>query len=70
MRMLPKIINDLDTSLIIGDLHQFMKAFPGSEWKTRQNDTPLRTVKTILHFLAKLKGPKVSSVFWVFNGFW
>ena len=57
--MLPDIINDLNLDRILLDLHVFMKAFPSSLWKTRPSDTPLRTVKTLLHTLTKLKGPKV-----------
>jgi cytoskeleton-associated protein 5 len=59
VRMLPDIINDLNLDRILQDLHVFMKAFPSSIWKTRPSDTPLRTVKTLLHTLTKLKGPKV-----------
>ena len=60
MRMLPSVINDLNVDRIIGDLHQFLKAFPNNTWRNRSSDTPLRTVKTILHSLAKLKGNKVN----------
>jgi len=59
VRMLPDIINDLNLDRILLDLHVFMKAFPSSMWKLRSTDTPLRTVKTLLHTLTKLKGPKV-----------
>jgi cytoskeleton-associated protein 5 len=58
--MLPEIINDLQVPKIIFDLHQFLKAFPSRSWKQRPNDMPLRTIKTILHSLAKLKGVMVS----------
>lgn len=60
--MLPTLINDLNVDRIIGDLHQFLTAFPNHTWKNREGshgDTPLRTVKTILHSLVKLKGNKV-----------
>ncbi len=57
--MLPNIINELNGDRILGDIHQFLKAFPSGTWKSRPNDTPLRTVKTILHSLVKLKGNKV-----------
>jgi len=57
--MLPDIINDLNLDRILLDLHVFMKAFPSSMWKLRSTDTPLRTVKTLLHTLTKLKGPKI-----------
>ena len=59
VRMLPKVVSDLNIDRILLDLHQFLRAFPSQSWKNRQNDTPLRTVKTILHSLVKLKGNKV-----------
>lgn len=61
VRMLPNIINDLNLDRIIGDLHNFLRAFPSHSWKNRSSDTPLRTMKTILHSLAKLKGNKIMS---------
>lgn len=33
-----------------------MLALPSSWWQTRPSDTPLRTVKTIIHNMAKVKG--------------
>ena len=62
VRMLPEIINDLNMSHIIRDMHVFLKAFPGHTWKQRPNEMPMRTIKTILHSLAKLKGPKVCQI--------
>lgn len=58
--MLPDIVNDLNLDRILLDLHLFLKAFPSSTWKTKPSDTPLRTVKTIIHTMTKLKGHKVS----------
>ncbi|XP_064635641.1 cytoskeleton-associated protein 5-like isoform X2 [Lineus longissimus] len=59
VRLLPNIINDLNVDLIILDLHLFLKAFPKTFWKERSSDTPFRTIKTVLHSLAKLKGDRV-----------
>jgi cytoskeleton-associated protein 5 len=56
MRTLPNVIDEINLDAIIGDLHLFLVAFPSSSWKKRPNDMPLRTVKTILHTLARLKG--------------
>ncbi|XP_013397900.1 cytoskeleton-associated protein 5-like, partial [Lingula anatina] len=62
MRMLPDIINDIDVEVILYDLHAFLKQFPTYTWKDRaEGDTPLRTVKTIMHSLAKMKGNKILS---------
>ena len=56
---MPNIINELNVDRILLDLHQFLKAFPSSVWRDLPSDTPLRTVKTILHSLAKILGQKV-----------
>lgn len=60
--MLPDVIDDIDLDAVIGDLHAFLVAFPSNTWKQRPSDTPLRTIKTILHTLAKLKGNKVRTL--------
>ncbi|KAJ8023557.1 Cytoskeleton-associated protein 5 [Holothuria leucospilota] len=59
VRLMPNIINDIVVEKILLDMHNFLKAFPSSVWKERPSDTPLRTVKTMLHSLAKILGPKV-----------
>ena len=48
---------DMERSLM--HVHHFLKAHPSASWAKRDNDMPLRTVKTIAHTLAKLKGAKV-----------
>ena len=59
VRMLPDMINELNLDRVLADLHLFLRAFPGYTWKQRPTDMPLRTVKTLLHTFAKLKGQKV-----------
>ncbi|ESO97492.1 hypothetical protein LOTGIDRAFT_228176 [Lottia gigantea] len=59
MRMLPNTINELNIERTLLDCHQFLRAFPSSSWKERSSDLPLRTIKTILHSLATLKGKKI-----------
>ncbi|XP_052066786.1 cytoskeleton-associated protein 5-like [Mytilus californianus] len=59
IRMLPDIINDLNLDRILLDTHLFLKEFPSTSWKNRPSDLPLRTVKTVLHSLVKLKGAKI-----------
>jgi len=48
---------------MLAELHDFWKAFPSHYWRQRQNeggsDTPIRTVKTVLHTLTKLKGEEI-----------
>ena len=59
VRMMPNIIETLKVDRVLLDLHQFLKAFPSHSWRDRPSDTPLRTIKTILHSMAKILGEKV-----------
>ena len=38
-----------------------MQAYPSSVWRDRQSDTPIRTIKTIIHTLVRLQGDAVLS---------
>lgn len=51
-------VNDIDYDLVLLELHNFLKNYPNVWWKDK-NDTPLRTVKTILHSLTKMKGDTI-----------
>lgn len=65
IRMLPDIINDVKLDKILLDCHLFLEAFPSNTWKSRPTDMPLRTIKTLLNSLGKLRGAKVSIVHWM-----
>ncbi|XP_034663855.1 protein mini spindles isoform X2 [Drosophila subobscura] len=56
VKMLPERSNELNYDAVILEAHEFMLALPSSWWQTRPSDTPLRTVKTIVHNMAKVKG--------------
>ena len=45
---------------ILLDIHTFLLTHPDQMWKNRADDTPLRTIKTILYTLGKLKKQEVS----------
>ena len=45
---------------ILLDIHTFLLTHPHQMWKNRADDTPLRTIKTILYTLGKLKKQEVS----------
>ena len=55
----------MNLDALLAELHDFLKAYPSSYWKRQQaevegaSDTPMRTVKTILHTLTKLRGDAV-----------
>ena len=52
-------MEDLNVDLVLSDLHEFLKKYPTSYWKTQESDTPVRTVKTVVHTLTKLMGDAV-----------
>merc|ERR550532_3079938 len=51
----------MDVSLLLADLHSFLVSYPGSYWKQQADDTPMRTVKTVIHTLVKCQGDTVLS---------
>merc|ERR1719189_810018 len=64
IRLLPNWMNDeaaqaLDIDVVLSDLHDFLKTYPPSYWKTQDSDTPLRTVKTVLHAMVKVRGDAI-----------
>lgn len=63
IRLLPNWMDDdsgpLDVDLVLSDLHDFLKTYPQSYWKRQESDTPLRTVKTVLHSMVKVRGDAI-----------
>lgn len=47
---------DVDYELVMLEVHQFLVKFPSKWWTSRSVDTPLRTIKTIIHSTVKIKG--------------
>lgn len=62
VRNLPKTISDVKVDHILLDIHTFLLTHPHQMWKNRADDTPLRTIKTVLYTLGKLKKQEVSNV--------
>ena len=56
VKMLPERTDELDYDAVLWEVHQFLVTLPSSWWQTRPSDTPLRTVKTIIHNMVKIKG--------------
>ncbi|KAJ8911339.1 hypothetical protein NQ315_014183 [Exocentrus adspersus] len=56
IKLMPNWGDDIDYDSVLLEVHYFLKKFPSSWWKTKDIDTPLRTVKTILHSSVKIKG--------------
>ncbi|NWW54387.1 CKAP5 protein, partial [Pedionomus torquatus] len=59
VRVLPETINSINLDRILLDVHIFLKAFPKEKLKQCKSWFPIRTLKTLLHALCKLKGPKI-----------
>lgn len=53
--------NELDYDTILLEVHYFFKDYPSSWWKKRHSDMPVRTIKTLLHSMTKLKGSAILS---------
>ncbi|XP_020818600.1 protein mini spindles isoform X1 [Drosophila serrata] len=56
VKMLAERSNELNYDAVILEVHEFMLALPSTWWQNRPSDTPMRTIKTILHNMAKVKG--------------
>ncbi|XP_015596923.1 protein mini spindles isoform X2 [Cephus cinctus] len=56
IKTIPAWASDLDYDAILLEVHHFFKDYPSSWWKKRKSDTPMRTIKTILHGMTKVKG--------------
>ncbi|PRD24913.1 UNVERIFIED_CONTAM: Cytoskeleton-associated protein 5 [Trichonephila clavipes] len=59
IRMIRLVINDLNIDRILLDIHVFLKTFPSSSWKEKPDDTPIRTIKTILYKLVEIKNEDI-----------
>uniref|UniRef100_A0A0A9YXT8 Cytoskeleton-associated protein 5 n=1 Tax=Lygus hesperus TaxID=30085 RepID=A0A0A9YXT8_LYGHE len=58
-RAQPKWDKELNYTRILQEYQKFLKDYPSAWWKSQEVDVPLRTVKTMLHTMVKLRGTKV-----------
>nr|XP_045625375.1 cytoskeleton-associated protein 5-A-like isoform X2 [Procambarus clarkii] len=63
IRILPSRTSDLDLDQILFDVHNFLVAYPVNTWSERPSDTPLRTIKTVIHTLCRVYGTTILSHF-------
>lgn len=58
-----KMMNDrsgeLEFSAILRETHEFLVELPPSWWQQRPSDTPFRTIRTIIHSLAKIRNTRI-----------
>uniref|UniRef100_A0AAR2LCI5 TOG domain-containing protein n=1 Tax=Pygocentrus nattereri TaxID=42514 RepID=A0AAR2LCI5_PYGNA len=59
IKLLPEKVEALYLDRILLDIHNFMKLFPKEMLKQKPNDMAHRTVRTLLHTLYRLVGPKI-----------
>jgi cytoskeleton-associated protein 5 len=52
-------VQQIDTSKVFSEIHAFLELYPSSSWQSKSSDLPLRTVKTLLFYLAKAKPSQV-----------
>lgn len=60
IKFLPEKIDQLNLDRVLLDIHNVMKSFPRSKHSHLKSDMPQRTIKTLLHSLCRLVGPRVS----------
>lgn len=56
VKLMPERVNELDYEAVLMEVHDFMLALPTPWWAQRPSDTPMRTIKTIIHNMTKIKG--------------
>uniref|UniRef100_A0A182SXJ2 TOG domain-containing protein n=1 Tax=Anopheles maculatus TaxID=74869 RepID=A0A182SXJ2_9DIPT len=56
VKVIPDRLPELDYEAVLLEVHEFMLALPSTWWQSRPSDMPLRTVKTIIHNMTKIKG--------------
>ncbi|XP_076762978.1 msps cytoskeleton-associated protein 5 [Xylocopa sonorina] len=61
VKAIPNWAADLDYDTILLEVHRFLKDYPSVWWKKQKSDTPLRTIKTILHSMTRVKGSTILS---------
>lgn len=61
IKIIPTWADEMDYDTILYEIHLFFKDFPSTWWKQKPSDTPIRTIKTIVHSMAKIKGNDLMS---------
>ncbi|XP_058466116.1 protein mini spindles isoform X3 [Malaya genurostris] len=59
VKVIPDRLQDLEYDAVLLEVHEFMLALPSVWWQQRPSDTPLRTIKTIIHNMTKIKGNSI-----------
>ncbi|KAL1502287.1 hypothetical protein ABEB36_007453 [Hypothenemus hampei] len=62
IKSMPSWGDDVEYESVLLVVHHFLIKFPTKWWTTRSVDTPLRTIKTILHSIVKIKGASTTQL--------
>ncbi|XP_060518402.1 protein mini spindles isoform X2 [Cylas formicarius] len=62
IKLMPNWGHEFDYELVLVEVHEFLVKFPSKWWIRKPADTPLRTIKTIIHLMVKIKGPAVTQL--------
>ncbi|KAJ8683238.1 hypothetical protein QAD02_019030 [Eretmocerus hayati] len=62
VKTVPNWAGELNYDAILLEVHNFFRDYPTSWWKKQnKSDTPMRTIKTVLHSMTKVKGSTILS---------
>lgn len=61
LKFFPEWDSKLDYVKILAVVHSFFKAFPSTWWRNQSNNTPLRTIKTLIHSMARCRNSELCS---------
>lgn len=56
VKLMGERANELEYEALLMEIHDFMLTLPSQWWAQRPSDTPMRTIKTIIHNMTKIKG--------------
>lgn len=59
LKMMPDRSSELEFSAILREIHVFLVELPPVWWQQRPSDTPYRTIRTIIHSLAKIRNTRI-----------
>lgn len=59
VKMMAERAQELEYGPVLREIHEFLVALPPAWWQQRPSDTPLRTIRTIIHNLAKIRNARI-----------
>lgn len=59
VKMMNERSAELDCSAMLREVHEFLVALPPCWWQQRPSDTPLRTIRTVIHNMVKIRNTAI-----------